>query len=168
VVLGLVPVSPTNRYVDSALWQYVPDELNPPQFDFGGAGLATTLISGGDTDGDGVPDWWEFLYFGGLTNAVAGADDDDDFQDNYNEFRAGTDPTNPLSLFQIEASAWLGESLVLEWSSVSGRTYAVSVSTNILESFEPVWTNLPSAPPVNIWTVSWPGVERVFFAVEVE
>lgn len=167
---GLVPVSATNRYVDSALWQYIstsPPAPNP-EFNFGGSGLATTFIPCDDQDGDGIPDWWEFLYFGGLTNAVAGADGDSDFQSNYNEFRAGTDPTNSLSVFEIEASVMVGESMVLEWSSVSGRTYAVSVSTNLLESFEPVWTNLPSAPPVNSWTASWPGVERAFFAVEVE
>lgn len=168
---GVVPISFTNRYIDSSLWLYpggpiIPD--NKHRFNFGGEGLATTLIPGADSDGDGIPDWWEFMYFNGITNAVAGWDEDGDAQHNYNEFRAGTDPTNPLSLFQIEASVMVGESMVLEWSSVSGRTYAVSVSTNLLESFEPVWTNLPSAPPVNSWTASWPGVERAFFAVEVE
>jgi hypothetical protein len=31
-----------------------------------------------DTDGDGLPDWWEIKHFGGPTNAVASADDDGD------------------------------------------------------------------------------------------
>ncbi|MBN1670771.1 MAG: hypothetical protein JXR37_07055, partial [Kiritimatiellae bacterium] len=54
-----------------------------------------------DTDGDGVPDWWELEFFAGVTNAEAGADGDDDNQTNYAEWLAGTDPTNAASVFRI-------------------------------------------------------------------
>lgn len=48
-----------------------------------------------DTDGDGLPDWWEIQYFGGPTAADANADPDNDGLTNLEEFIRGTDPTNP-------------------------------------------------------------------------
>lgn len=45
-----------------------------------------------DTDGDGIPDWWEIFYFGGPTNAVASADPDGDGLTNLEEYYGGTHP----------------------------------------------------------------------------
>ncbi|HMP89555.1 MAG TPA: S8 family serine peptidase [Kiritimatiellia bacterium] len=47
-----------------------------------------------DTDGDGMPDWWEFIHFGSITGGVAGADPDGDGLTNLQEFQNGTDPFN--------------------------------------------------------------------------
>ena len=48
-----------------------------------------------DTDGDGLPDWWEYKYFGCRTCANPDDDSDGDGCTNLEEYRAGTDPTNP-------------------------------------------------------------------------
>jgi len=48
-----------------------------------------------DSDGDGLPDWWEMEHFGGATNAVLSADSDADGLDNLAEYLIGTDPGNP-------------------------------------------------------------------------
>lgn len=46
-----------------------------------------------DTDGDGIPDWWEHLYgFDPLDPSDAILDPDDDTLNNLAEFRAGTNP----------------------------------------------------------------------------
>jgi hypothetical protein len=45
-----------------------------------------------DTDGDGLPDWWEQQYFGSATAAAPDDDPDQDGQTNLEEFQAGTDP----------------------------------------------------------------------------
>ena len=45
-----------------------------------------------DTDGDGLPDWWELKYFGSITGAVAAADGDGDGWTNLQEYRRGGDP----------------------------------------------------------------------------
>jgi len=50
-----------------------------------------------DTDGDGLPDWWELAYFGGTTTASAGADTDGDGATNLQEYQAGTDPLSAAS-----------------------------------------------------------------------
>jgi alpha-glucosidase len=45
-----------------------------------------------DSDGDGLPDAWEQVFFGSPTGAVAAADSDSDGRDNLAEFRAGSHP----------------------------------------------------------------------------
>ena len=45
-----------------------------------------------DTDGDGLPDWWEQQYFDSATDAAPDEDPDEDGQTNLEEFQAGTDP----------------------------------------------------------------------------
>ncbi len=54
-----------------------------------------TVIIPPDTDGDGLPDWWEELHFGGPTAANLHDDSDGDGLTNLEEFTRGTDPTNP-------------------------------------------------------------------------
>jgi len=49
---------------------------------------------GVDTDGNGIPDWWELQHFGGATNAVWDADPDGDEGNNWEEYYFGTDPLN--------------------------------------------------------------------------
>lgn len=45
-----------------------------------------------DTDGDGLPDWWEQQYFGSVTGAVAIADGDADGWNNLQEYRRRGNP----------------------------------------------------------------------------
>lgn len=54
----------------------------------------------GDSDGDGLPDWWEYTYFGSLDETADG-DYDGDGLNNYYEYilrNEGADPTDPKSL----------------------------------------------------------------------
>ncbi len=51
-----------------------------------------------DTDGDGLPDWWETLYFGSATGATAGIDTDVDGSSNAAEFAARSDPLESQSV----------------------------------------------------------------------
>lgn len=48
----------------------------------------------GDSDSDGLPDWWEWQYFGGL-NQGPSDDTDVDGLTNLQEFYLGTDPAKP-------------------------------------------------------------------------
>jgi hypothetical protein len=46
-----------------------------------------------DRDGDGLPDEWEFLYFGGFTNAMPTDDPNQVHYSNWEHYVSGTDPT---------------------------------------------------------------------------
>ncbi|MEI2723960.1 MAG: hypothetical protein V9H26_10595 [Verrucomicrobiota bacterium] len=91
------------------------------------------MLPDGDRDGDGLPDNWETVFFGGPTNAVGAADDDSDGQSNYAEYIAGTSPVDPASVFRltsVQASPG-GSNAVLAWSSVANRAYDVQWTTNL-------------------------------------
>ncbi|MBN1917726.1 MAG: right-handed parallel beta-helix repeat-containing protein, partial [Verrucomicrobia bacterium] len=47
-----------------------------------------------DSDGDGLPDWWEFEYFGSATAADPEADEEPDGLTNIEEYENGTNPIN--------------------------------------------------------------------------
>lgn len=49
-----------------------------------------------DSNGNGMPDWWELKYFGNLNQPALG-DYDGDGVDNLDEYLEGTDPANPKS-----------------------------------------------------------------------
>lgn len=89
-------------------------------------------------------DAWKSAYFTSnqLTNAaISGdaADPDGDGFSNYQEYIAGTDPTNATSRFFASSGV---DRTKLNWSSVSGRVYDVYWTTNLLTSFVPLQTNI--------------------------
>ncbi|MDD4340957.1 MAG: amidohydrolase family protein [Kiritimatiellae bacterium] len=57
-----------------------------------------TAHTGGDTDGDGMPNEWEIQYFGGFANASATGHGDADWMNNLQEYIAGTLPTSAASV----------------------------------------------------------------------
>lgn len=56
-----------------------------------------------DTDGDGIPDWWEMQYFGGATYAVATEDINADGFENLEAYENGIDP---LSIAHLSVTAF--------------------------------------------------------------
>ncbi len=48
-----------------------------------------------DTDGDGLPDWWEMIHFGSATVADPNADSDADGRADLQEYVLGSDPLTP-------------------------------------------------------------------------
>lgn len=51
-----------------------------------------------DSDGDGIPDWWEIKYFGDLTTASATTDYDGDGVTDLQEYLMGYNPTAQVSI----------------------------------------------------------------------
>jgi Tol biopolymer transport system component len=127
-----------------------------------------------DTDGDTLPDAWEMTWFGNLSHNAAGDDDvpQGDGATNYEEYVAGTDPTNPLSFFAI-TNMWQG-SVTVEWSSVTGKMYSVYYSASEYGSTM-TWTlaqsNIAaSGTDYNTWTdtSSLDGITKRFYKVVVQ
>jgi len=66
------------------------------------------------------------------------ADSDEDGMTDVNELIAGTSPTNATSIF----AAALNQDNFLQWPCVSGRIYSVYWTTNLLDNFQPLETNI--------------------------
>lgn len=116
-----------------------------------------------DSDGDGMPNDWETLYFGGPTNAVAGANPDNDFFTNLQEYIAGLNP-NMVDGFG-PSNLTLGAETEFEWTAASGRVYSVYWSSNLLDGFSILQSNLTSGA----YTDSTHSAEsQGFYRLEVE
>ena len=106
----------------------------------------------GDTDADGLPDWWELQYFDVLTGTPTNGDADHDGVFNLNEYLTGTNPTNAISYFHITRltpgspkkifvycapgffyTLQRADNLVLGWMVVSNQTRISPASEGILE-----------------------------------
>jgi hypothetical protein len=87
-------------------------------------------------------------------------DSDGDGLNNWQEYLAGTIPTNASSAFRITGGQMLpGGQFVVQWLSVSNRLYDVMRGNNLAagaSAFVPVpgATNLTGTPPQNTWTDS--------------
>lgn len=106
------------------------------------------------TSNTATPEWWLAQY--GLTNFTsdAAADTDGDGLSTWQEYIAGTDPTNAASCLQITGGSVNAQQAVIRWSSASNRLYSISRTTNLLEPFSILSgaSNLPATPPENTYT----------------
>ncbi len=91
-----------------------------------------------DADNDGVPDSWERYYFGSLPPVNGTTDRDGDGVKDWQEWVAGTSPTNRLDFFKIsgarlgQVNPWLEvPAMVMDWRSVTDRTYTIYYTTNV-------------------------------------
>ena len=85
----------------------------------------------GDSDADGLPDFWEAAYFGSSTAADRNADSDGDGQSNLEEYVAGTEATNALSYLKIDLIA-IGAGTTLTFGAISNRTYTIEFTDGLI------------------------------------
>jgi hypothetical protein len=87
-------------------------------------------------------------YYGLSTDGSADfLDSDGDGMNNWQEWRAGTDPTNPASLLRLSSISATAAVVTVRWQGVTGITYRLERSTNLLAQpvFLPVQSNIPGA-----------------------
>jgi hypothetical protein len=138
----------------SSWWQTKPTRFFGGSFD----GYDRRTILGlpnwtlGDTDGNGLPDWWELKYFGVLTGTDPNGDADHDGASNLFEYLTGTNPTNAISYFHITRltpgstnkifvycapgffyTLQRADDLVLGWTVISNQTRISPASEGVLE-----------------------------------
>lgn len=134
-------------------------------------GFAPPLATG-DVDRDGIPDAWERYYFGVLPVVNGTTDRDNDGSKDWQEWVAGTNPTNSLDSFK-GATCSVGPvnpllgvpSAVLEWQSVTNRTYTIYYATE-LQDQTGVWTlfdQVPGTGGIIRYTNAWPDPADFYF-----
>lgn len=113
-----------------------------------------TIVRAMDSDGDGLPDDWESKFYGGKTDCDAGVDTDGDGMSAWDEFVAGSNPTDGRSFLYVELSFTNGEPVV-SWRPDMGkkRNYAIEGTANLRASEE--------------WSTQTNSASR-FFRVKVE
>ncbi|MEI6166332.1 MAG: hypothetical protein WCS52_03985 [bacterium] len=97
-----------------------------------------TLMSEADINTNGVPDWWEVRYYGGLTNLAVQTDSDHDGAVDRDEFIAGTDPTNNMSVLRLGQYAHHDGQQDFEFSTSTGHLYALMTCSDLMSGS---WTN---------------------------
>ena len=133
--------------------------------DYSVSGSATTLEDPfKDSDGDGIPDWWEVLHFGGPTNAVASQLAANQVNTLLETYIADLDPHDsltglfllgptvlgaPTNWFHLSLSStgrvydleWLADPLDVEWQALgldlfgTGGALYLGVTNQVGESF---------------------------------
>ena len=124
--------------------------------------LVATFTAQIATDPAGTPYSWLAGY--GLTNydADAVADQDADGLKTWQEYIAGTDPTNAASNLKVAQAT----RNTVTWSPVAGRVYSVYWSTNLVKGF----TNLASGItyPQGSYTNTTPDAKVNHYQVKVQ
>lgn len=83
-----------------------------------------------DSNTNQIDDLWETIYFGESSYVTCEADADGDGVCNRNEYVAGTDPTNALSMLELSHSI-SSNTLELTWNTEPDRTYRIIGTTDI-------------------------------------
>jgi hypothetical protein len=85
-------------------------------------------------------------------------DSDHDGMNNWQEWLAGTNPTNAASVLQLQQTTVLPAGMTLTWTSVTNRAYFVERSTNLVPppAFSLLQTNIPGLPGRTTFTDTTP------------
>lgn len=124
-----------------------------------------------DADGDGLPDAWEQQFFG-AAGANPGDDADADGVSNLREYRAGTNPTDANSRFEIVEVERGAGGAAIRWSSQPGKVYRIRRAPTLLANaadYQLVQGGLAATPPVNEFTDPAAAAgAQFFYLIELE
>jgi hypothetical protein len=149
--------------VDTDLWSF--------EFvDTDGNGTNDTLRVTADagTTSNGTPINW--LLENGLTAADDDVDNDGDGLLSWEEYVAGTSPTNASSVLAITAGENLGGGdFVITWQSVEGKTYSIVTNLNLTVGTPGVSASgIIGLPSETSHTTTVSDAEAVFYKIGVE
>jgi hypothetical protein len=124
-----------------------------------------------DVDGDGLADAWELQHFGNLNQNGTG-DFDGDGLNNLREYRAGTSPTDPNSVFEVVEISKVPNGVAIQWTSQAERRYRIRRSDSLLTpaaNYTVVRSGLTATPPMNVFIdTSAAGSAQFFYLIEIE
>jgi len=100
-----------------------------------------------DSNADGLPDWWEELYFEGPTSANASLDSDSDGMKNGQEYLAGTNPQDSASVLRVTSATFDTSGFKVSFPTVQGVVYRV-LRSDELSSWVAVGADVPGTGTV--------------------
>jgi hypothetical protein len=106
------------------------------------------LTIGTDANGDGLPDAWELLFLAeigtnlSLSSINVNADYGHDGRTLMQEYLLGNYPLNPTGNFSVKMVSQRAGSVVLAFTTMTGRTYTVLGSSNLVNWIPLSFTNL--------------------------
>ena len=109
-------------------------------------GRSTPDDSQMDSDGDGMPDWWERSYaLNPADPADARLDSDEDGQSNLQEFLAGTNPRNDRSSFRLAIIPAADPAAIrIRFTAAAGRAYFIQSRSSLAVG---AWTTVREVLP---------------------
>jgi hypothetical protein len=116
------------------------------QYDFESLPGSIWVNSAALIPADIMSDQWKTTFFGFVDSPRAGSmvDDDGDGVPNWQEYLAGTDPTQAGSCLQVLQTAWINQpvrGMAVTWLSATGKRYIVERSPR---ADGPTWTPVGS------------------------
>lgn len=122
-----------------------------------------------DTDSDGMLDSWEQSNFSSL-DSLPNTDSDNDGLSNLLEYRSGTDPNNPGSLFRYYNLIHGESDNQLQWLGSSSQQYRILTKTDLTSNQwdvqeEAIQGNLST---FNTWIESHSGALSKFYKIEID
>lgn len=162
----IVQMDPANGQVLST----TPIYLDAQPYAHYGGDLAIAIST------NGTPFSWltAFGLGGGGWNRDALADQDADGLASWQEYIAGTNPTNLSSTLSLSCSvtplsaAGSTAGFVVTWPSTPGRFYDLDRATNLLlGGFQPIAVQIPATPPENVYTDAVDGIDMATYRVRV-
>ncbi|MGE5737211.1 MAG: hypothetical protein ACM34E_19115 [Acidobacteriota bacterium] len=130
---------------------YLPMEMNANYAALGRPAQSTRidLTLGEDSNGDGLPDAWQYAVIaalgGGLTLAdiTPNGDADHDGISNMDEYLAGTYAFDPSDGFRLDVVGFAGTNAVVEFLAIRGHSYSLQASAD-LQTWTPVQFCIPA------------------------
>lgn len=128
--------------------------------------LSQTILTGTDSDGDELPDWFEDLVPGldRINPADAALDLDGDGESNLLEFKAKTDLANPDSKTGLRLNPIAAGEFRLEWNAVPGAGYEIYKSATLS-----AWTLNAEQTPQTLIGKHWiqASADQAFYRLEL-
>jgi len=119
-------------------WQNVPYYTTPsPRTNVLGGATNVLVFTGNyrfpDVNRNSLSDFWEKAHFGSVVTGFTGRGDaDSDGMSDADEWRSGTDPTDPASRFAVKTPETLPNGTVrLTWPATSGWLYWLETSNDL-------------------------------------